>query len=468
MFSITTIIIFSVIYQESQSFNLFKSKYKIPKEEYNAGDYINIELLSNLKHSDINNSKFLKSFYAAIQQPNLLYSQPKRGSRLEPSLNKNQFFSYVNASSYSLHQIKEHILQNCGYKKTRVVNYISKGTQAEHQDWPWNVQLIINPILYNKHQPQLKQHKIYCGGTILSYNYILTAAHCFDELNKFKDLPNYNEILAEQTQIIFNSMKNRRNSNSNYIYKMNRKIQSSMNKDLIKINANQIILHPNYVKNGDFENDYDDYTDYLMDHDNLGDQQFKQRLNFYFGNEPKNGPRNDLALVRFQLPDIDYFLQLQTICLPSKPFISALNNIFTSKDKYFHINDRYYNCKIMGQGFTNEYDEEKFLISKNLKIADVYISSNELCKSKFQSDDIKAKISNDTLCIIGPIHPCLGDSGGSLVCLDRFTQRWNLVGVTSFAISTNQQDKCGQFKSAVFGKVANYLDWIDFYVRKRS
>ena len=39
-------------------------------------------------------------------------------------------------------------------------------------------------------------------------------------------------------------------------------------------------------------------------------------------------------------------------------------------------------------------------------------------------------------------------------------KKWFLAGVTSFAVSTDENDKCGQFKSAVFGKVAHNIDWI--------
>ena len=116
-------------------------------------------------------------------------------------------------------------------------------------------------------------------------------------------------------------------------------------------------------------------------------------------------------------------------------------------------------------------------------MADVAISSNQACKDEVESQSIKSKITGDTLCIRGPIHPCVGDSGGPLLCAgsspskidgvsspssafsdyDDYSynnKKWYLTGVTSFVVSTDSNDKCGQFKSAVFGKVSHVRDWI--------
>ena len=44
-------------------------------------------------------------------------------------------------------------------------------------------------------------------------------------------------------------------------------------------------------------------------------------------------------------------------------------------------------------------------------------------------------------------------------------KKWYLMGVTSFAVSTDSNDKCGQFKSAVFGKVSHVKDWIKSFIQ---
>jgi hypothetical protein len=127
-------------------------------------------------------------------------------------------------------------------------------------------------------------------------------------------------------------------------------------------------------------------------------------------------------------------------------------------------------------------------------MADVTISSNQACRDEVESDSIKSKITENTLCIRGPIHPCVGDSGGPLLCtgrssnkidgdnnyfnlknkndfnydddVDEVNKKWYLMGVTSFAVSTDSNDKCGQFKSAVFGKVSHVRDWIRSFTQQ--
>ena len=63
----------------------------------------------------------------------------------------------------------------CGRKKagSRIVG----GTDAPPGSWPWQVLLD-----YNEHEaPQ------WCGGSILTPYWIVTAAHCFDDRDNPKD-----------------------------------------------------------------------------------------------------------------------------------------------------------------------------------------------------------------------------------------------------------------------------------------
>lgn len=139
----------------------------------------------------------------------------------------------------------------------------------------------------------------------------------------------------------------------------------------------------------------------------------------------------------------------------------------------------------MGHGFMNGNDEKNFHMPPNLQAAKVRITSNRECQDDVESRVIKEKINEKTCCVRGPIHPCVGDSGGPLLCTgksrrnvdgsafdesnlsdenilsdDYEPRKWYLVGVTSFAVSTDGHDSCGTFKSAVFGLVATQLEWI--------
>lgn len=150
-------------------------------------------------------------------------------------------------------------------------------------------------------------------------------------------------------------------------------------------------------------------------------------------------------------------------------------------------------CKVMGHGFMNAEDEKHFRMSAQLQAANVRIASNRACQDDVESRTIKEKINDQTTCVRGPIQPCVGDSGGPLLCTgssryridgaahddknlndenvlrdDYEPRKWFLVGVTSFAVSTDGHDHCGSFKSAVFGLVASHFDWIRNTIAKYS
>ena len=58
----------------------------------------------------------------------------------------------------------------CGTKKPLVRSRIVGGTDAQLGSWPWQVQL----------NNKAFQGPVWCGGSILSQYWVLTAAHCFN------------------------------------------------------------------------------------------------------------------------------------------------------------------------------------------------------------------------------------------------------------------------------------------------
>lgn len=297
--------------------------------------------------------------------------------------------------------------KGCGVIKPIVRRYVANGQPTTHVDWPWYTQLIIRT-----------DAEAYCGGTIISENYILSAAHCYDGIPKSE--------MGRATSVMLKGVRVLNPKTNKY--------------DDIEVRASDVYIH-------------DQYVPAMTSSD-------ARRL----GVEP--GPRNDLALIRIDIKDQEILKQITPACLPERHYQIPVGT----------------RCKIMGHGFVNAQDEDAFIMPRLLQMADVFISRNDICQAEVDSEAIRSKINSNTLCIRGPIHPCVGDSGGPLVCKgeepyrilgekeydnydygsqsDSEDSEWYLAGVTSFAVSTDLQDKCGYFKSAVFGKVANNLDWI--------
>lgn len=314
-------------------------------------------------------------------------------------------------------QTKEDSFGECGYVPPKVTKYVANGQDTDHKQWPWYVQIVIAGN-------NRSESETYCGGTIIHKNYILTAAHCYDDLNPAK--------LARNTIILL------RGIDQPIRFKNGKKMDN-----VIKLRTRRVIIHPSYVPA-------------------MLESDARRR-----GLTP--GPLNDIALVEIRHDSSNIEDKLIPVCLPSE---------------YAQIQPGT-QCKIMGHGFMSAADEEQFVMPNVLQMADVILSKNQECQDEVESASIKSKINENTLCIRGPVHPCVGDSGGPLICsgvsstsirgidLDReyenemnpelyepTKRRWYLSGVTSFAVSTDDYDRCGSYKSAIFGKVSNYVNWI--------
>lgn len=328
--------------------------------------------------------------------------------KFKPKPGKNK----VESSEYS----------TCGYIPPRVTKYVANGEDTDNKLWPWYVQIVIAGN--NK-----SESETFCGGTVISKNFVLTAAHCYDDLLPSKRSRN-TVVLAKG---IASDVKFRNGKKS----------------DIIKIRAKEVILHPEYIPA-------------------MTESEARKK-----GVSP--GPLNDLAIIELKHENSDVYDKLIPVCLPSDYYELKTNT----------------QCKVMGHGFMSASDEDTFTMPNILQSANVRLSSNQDCRDGVESQAIKSKINSNTICIRGPVHPCVGDSGGPLICagessiniqgtddLDDYEsemdpdeyeprkQKWFLCGVTSFAVSTDENDRCGSYKSAVFGKVSNYVKWIKSFINE--
>jgi len=379
--------------------------------------------------------------FSKLNQPLMPQSQPQKQPKdpkfFVPKTQRTQqtrrMFKFEESSADSADSTQEESSElnsfdrmECGVLKPVLSNYVSKGKPTPHTKWPWHVQIVIDGS-------DSEESETYCGGTLVSKNFVLTAAHCYDDLLATKR--------AKNTQILLNGI------NVQSLSARQRKNQKTL-----KFRAVNVFIHPEYVEA-------------------MSDSEAESR-------KVQPGPRNDMALVEINVSDPQIKDLLMPVCLPASGYQLRLGT----------------KCKIMGHGFMTEKDEDTFTMPNELQMADVKISSNTACRNEVDSESIKAKINSDTICIRGPIHPCVGDSGGPLLCqgsnknvihgdlendYDTITsgdeseedddfeiKKWFLTGVTSFAVSTDENDKCGQFKSAVFGKVSHNIEWIQKIIGK--
>merc|ERR1711997_498249 len=104
-------------------------------------------------------------FGAALALPNGRVLRPEEHWRPAAARDSSKYKSTHKASAYDLQS-------ECGIEGPPSKDRIVGGFEAEPNQWPWQVALFIDNAWF-------------CGGALISENYVLTAAHCADGATYF-------------------------------------------------------------------------------------------------------------------------------------------------------------------------------------------------------------------------------------------------------------------------------------------
>ena len=156
---------------------------------------------------------------------------------------------------------------------------------------------------------------------------------------------------------------------------------------------------------------------------------------------------NDIAILRIN-KKVEINRSVKPICLP-------FQNDSSGRNKESRQLDDETTAVVIGWG-TTSFGGPK---SSILREVDIKIENTDRCAraySDFDSNESRNTILPTMLCAgDNGKDSCQGDSGGSLNCRHKDSNRWELCGITSFGF------QCSSALPGVYTKVDEYLDWIE-------
>ena len=285
--------------------------------------------------------------------------------------------------------------------QTEDITRIYGGRVSTIGQWPWQISVRI----FSEDQITMKHH---CGGSIISSNYVVSAAHCFK--NQLDQNPNFS------VDILTNTDKWDLANEFYKVYTGPEVLQYYKEKEFsfYIFRSKRIIVHPQYLGPPNYS--YDVSVIQLQHH------------------IPFNHPA--------------FYEKVMPICLETEEIMPG------NQDSYNLNNQTYQDTDFWVTGWGKTSDE--IIRSPQLMAVKLPFFDFELCKRRYQTYHRDYEVNELMLCAGGEEgkDSCQGDSGGPLV--RRFyTQQWVLSGIVSFGASCGVQGSPG-----IYSKVSKIADWV--------
>ncbi|XP_055383392.1 CLIP domain-containing serine protease B8 [Condylostylus longicornis] len=313
--------------------------------------------MSSETSSEINSTKKTLKFLTPKLSDRVQYSSS--ATMGVTNTNKNNIRKIVVGAASTKINGMDSMYEDCG---RQITNRIYGGEIAELDEYPW-----LALIFYNSDE-------FGCSGSLISHNFVLTAAHCVTggivrKKNGLKLIRLGEFNVNSQPDCI---------EEENYL---------NCADAAIDVEVDKIFVHPNYNEDSPFKSD-------------------------------------DIALIRLK-NYVSFTHFIMPICLP-KFSNKMLENPF-QEGKYFSVS---------GWGRTDLFNDYFPNIRSPIKLKlQVPYVTNENCSEILKEHG--AEITDKQICAGGELSKdtCAGDSGGPLMYFDKNVYRWIAYGIVSYGFS---------------------------------
>lgn len=292
----------------------------------------------------------------------------------------------------------DQLLQALGFGQMPLSDRIINGEAVANKQFPWKVAIRGKRSPYKWDFMKVVSQTVYCGATIISEQWLITAAHCFDityngRITSFRDT-SYWHARVGTPKLEANTMEKMKS----YLNRMWNKFTKS-NKQQAYYHFSKIFVHPGFTV-GVLEND-------------IALVKLKERI-----------PLNPTA-------------GIEAIPMPKTADLS-----WPPHEEM---------CSIAGWGCTSVDGT----IVKVARHTSLRVITPQLCREYYRSNiNLTEKIEFCAGSYFNGVGVCPGDSGSALVC--KQADKFILAGVTSATHGQHPESYPG-----LFTRVTAFLPWIE-------